>query len=66
MHYQYLTGGGLSHRYGIRLVSFPKSELSPIRRSSEAVPVLEIIVNLQCHADVVEEVTPPMVHDQRT
>src|SRR5437868_10314301 len=37
-----------------------------IRPEGEVLPVLEIVVNLQCQVDVVEEVTAPMVHDQRT
>jgi hypothetical protein len=28
-------------------------------------PTLKIVVNLQCQVYVVEEVTPPVMHDQR-
>jgi hypothetical protein len=66
LHHQYFAGGGLSHRYGIRLISCSKLGIGHRESKYEALPVLEIVVNLQRQVDVVEEVTPPMVHDQRT
>ena len=51
---------------GVPLIPGPGLSYLPTKESSGWFRALEIVVNLQRQVDVVEEVTPPMVHDQGT
>ena len=51
---------------GTSVVYRPLDRTAFSRNGQSVQSILKIVVNLQCQFDVVEEVTPPVVHDQRT